>query len=71
MTKSERNNKLREIRTERKMTQKEMADFLGYSLEHYNKVENGTFDKVLPFSKAAKLAKEYDLTFNEIFLNNN
>jgi len=64
-------NNLKRIREERGLTQKEMADILGYSLHHYNKVENGTLKKKLPIWKAAKLAKELNITLDEIFLDNN
>ncbi|WP_447579931.1 helix-turn-helix transcriptional regulator [Acinetobacter baumannii] len=64
-------NNLKRIRIERGLTQKEMANLLGYSLHHYNKVENGTWDKKLPIWKAAKLAKELNISLDEIFLEEN
>jgi DNA-binding XRE family transcriptional regulator len=65
------NNNLKAIRNNRKMTQKEMADLLGYTVEHYNKVENGTLKKRLPIHKASLLAEKLGITLDEIFLKNN
>lgn len=65
------NNNLKDIRQQRKMTQKEMAELLGYSVEHYNKVENGTLEKKLPIHKAVLLADKLGVTLDEIFLKRN
>lgn len=65
------NNNLKAIRQQRNMTQKEMADLLGYTVVHYNKVENGTLAKKLPIHKAVLLADKLGLTLDEIFLKEN
>ena len=61
-------NNLKKIRIERNMTQKQMAELLGYTVMHYNKVENGTFGKNLPIYKAALLAEKLGISLDDIFL---
>jgi transcriptional regulator with XRE-family HTH domain len=59
---------LKKIRLAKKMTQREMADLLGYTVEHYNKVENGTCKKNFPLHRAAILVNKFNIALDDIFL---
>jgi putative transcriptional regulator len=58
---------LKRIREEKGLQQQEMAKLLGYTVQSYNKIENGK--KHLPIAKAIKAAEILGCSLDEIFFN--
>ncbi len=58
-------NKLKELRTERSLSQGELADQLGVSRQSVNAIETGRYDPSLPL--AFKIARLFDCTIEEMF----
>lgn len=61
-------NNLKVIRLKKGIQQQKMAEKLGLSLWHYNKIENG--GKGLTSEIAIKVSKELNVTLDEIFFGN-
>ena len=51
--------RLRDLKEDSDMTQKQVADIIGVSINHYGKYERGETD--IPFEKAVILAKYYNV----------
>jgi putative transcriptional regulator len=60
---------LKRIREEKGLQQQEMAKLLGYTVQSYNRVENGK--KSLPISKAIKAAEILNCSLDKIFFKQN
>lgn len=60
------NNRLKDLRTERNWTQADLAERVSVSRQTINAIEKGKFDPSLPL--AFRLAKLFNLTVEEIFL---
>lgn len=58
--------KLRKIRTDRSITQKEIADKIGCTFQYYSQVERGVNN--LSFEMAFKIANYFGMTPDELFL---
>jgi putative transcriptional regulator len=58
-------NRIRELRTERNLSQTGLADALGVSRQTVNAIENGRYDPSLPL--AFTIARVFDLAIEEIF----
>lgn len=58
---------LKQLREAKGLQQQEMAKLLGYTVQSYNKVENGK--KRLPIAKAMKASEILGCTLDEIFFN--
>ena len=54
--------KLRDLREDADMTQKQVADLIGMSVNHYGKYERGETD--IPLEKAIILAKHYHVSLD-------
>lgn len=54
--------RLRDLKEDADMTQKQVADLIGVSTNHYGKYERGETD--LPFEKAIILADYYDVSLD-------
>jgi putative transcriptional regulator len=61
-------NRLHELRQERRWTQEELAGRLGVSRQTVISIEKGKFDPSLPL--AFKIAAVFDLTIEDVFLGN-
>jgi putative transcriptional regulator len=61
-------NRLQELRQERRWTQEELAGRLGVSRQTVISIEKGKFDPSLPL--AFKIAAVFDLTIEDVFLAN-
>ena len=61
-------NRVKELRTLKKMTQEELADVIGVSRQTINAIEKEKFDPSLP--TAFKMAELFSLKIEEIFLFN-
>lgn len=59
-------NRIRELRAIRRISQAELADTLGVSRQTINALETGKYDPSLPL--AFKIAKLFGLKIEEIFL---
>ena len=59
-------NRIKDLRAERNWTQADLAQYLGVSRQTINAIEKGKFDPSLPL--AFRLAKLFNLTIEEIFL---
>ncbi len=59
-------NRIRELRAVRRISQAELADTLGVSRQTINALETGKYDPSLPL--AFKIAKLFSLKIEEIFL---
>jgi putative transcriptional regulator len=59
-------NRLKDLRAERNWTQADLAQMVSVSRQTINAIEKGKFDPSLP--TAFRLAKLFDLTIEEIFL---
>lgn len=59
------NNRLRELRAERRWSQAQLADRLGVSRQTVNAIETGRYDPSLPL--AFKLATVFNKTIESIF----
>jgi len=60
------NNKLRELRKHKNLTQEELAQLVGISRQAINAIEKGKFDPSLP--TAFKMAKLFALPIEELFI---
>lgn len=54
--------RLRDLREDADLTQKQVADLIGVSINHYGKYERGETD--IPLEKAIILAKYYDVSLD-------
>lgn len=61
-------NRLKELRTLKKMTQEELADVIGVSRQTINAIEKEKFDPSLP--TAFKMAELFNLKIEDIFILN-
>jgi putative transcriptional regulator len=59
-------NRVKQLRTERDWTQADLAAHAGVSRQTINAIETEKFDPSLPL--AFRLAKVFDLTIEEVFL---
>ncbi len=59
-------NRIRELRTEKNMTQEELAEIIGVSRQTINAIEKEKFDPSLP--TAFKMAQLFGLPIEKIFL---
>ena len=59
------NNRIKELRAERDLTQAQLADSLEVSRQTINAIEKGKFDPSLPL--AFKLADLFELPIEQIF----
>lgn len=57
-------NRIKDLREDFDKTQKELADFLGTSAQHYGKYELGYAE--IPFERAIMLAKYYNVSLDYI-----
>ncbi|PKQ45637.1 helix-turn-helix transcriptional regulator [Confluentibacter flavum] len=62
-------NKLRELRSLKKLTQEELADIIGVSRQTINAIEKEKFDPSLP--TAFKMAELFNLKIEDIFFYSN
>jgi len=53
-------NRLKPLRQAKKVTQKQMAELLGYTEQHYQKIEYGQVN--IPISTLIFLAEYFDVT---------
>ena len=60
------NNRIRELRAIKRLSQADLADELGVSRQTINALETGKYDPSLPL--AFKLAKLFNQRIEEIFL---
>jgi putative transcriptional regulator len=60
------NNRLRELRAERRWSQAELADRLDVSRQTVNAIETGRYDPSLPL--AFRIATVFDATIESLFL---
>jgi putative transcriptional regulator len=58
-------NRIRGLRTERGMTQEDLAEIIGVSRQTINAIEKEKFDPSLP--TAFRLARLFDLQIEELF----
>jgi putative transcriptional regulator len=58
-------NKLRDLRTEKGMTQEDLADIIGVSRQTINAIEKEKFDPSLP--TAFKMSRLFELPIEQIF----
>jgi len=56
--------RLKDLKDDASLTQREAADLIGVSMNHYGKYERGETD--IPFEKAIILADYYDVTLDYI-----
>ena len=59
-------NTIKSLRTERALSQQELADILEVSRQTINSLESGRYDPSLPL--AFKIARFFGLSIEEIFL---
>ena len=59
-------NKLKDLRTQRKVSQNALADALSVSRQTINSIENGKFDPSLTL--AMKLTRYFEVSLDEIFI---
>jgi len=59
------NNKLRELRKERKLSQADFGQLVGVSRQTINSIENGKYDPSLPL--AFKIVGVFDLSIENVF----
>lgn len=57
---------LKNVRTNKNLSQQEIATKLDISLSYYNQIENGERQKDLDLSMATKLAKIFDVSIDWI-----
>ena len=60
------NNRLRELRAARRMSQAELADALDVSRQTVGSIESGRYDPSLPL--AFRIAGVFDLRIEDVFL---
>jgi transcriptional regulator with XRE-family HTH domain len=58
------NDQIRAIRTEKKISQQEIADFLGISQGTYNRIENGSIE--LKISDLKKIAEKLEVHASQL-----
>ncbi|MGN1481891.1 helix-turn-helix domain-containing protein [Porcipelethomonas sp.] len=56
--------RLKDLKEDADLTQKDVADIIGVSINHYGKYERGETD--IPFEKALKLAEYYNVSLDYI-----
>lgn len=54
--------RLRDLKEDSDLTQKQVAEIIGVSVNHYGKYERGETD--IPFEKAVKLAEYYNVSLD-------
>ena len=59
-------NKLKDLRTQRKVSQNALAEALSVSRQTVNSIENGKFDPSLTL--AMKLTRYFEVSLDEIFV---
>ena len=59
-------NKLKDLRTQRKVSQNALAEALSVSRQTVNSIENGKFDPSLTL--AMKLTRYFEVSLDEIFI---
>ena len=59
------NNRVRELREARRLTQAALADLLGVSRQSVNAIETGKYDPSLPIAFA--LARVFDTRIEQLF----
>jgi len=59
------NNRVRELREARRLTQAALADLLGISRQSVNAIETGKYDPSLPIAFA--LARVFDTRIEQLF----
>jgi|TARA_B100001093_G_scaffold413992_1_gene403978 putative transcriptional regulator len=59
-------NKLKNLRTQRKVSQNALAEALSVSRQTINSIENGKFDPSLTL--AMKLTRYFEVSLDEIFI---
>jgi|TARA_B100001559_G_C15938812_1_gene366670 putative transcriptional regulator len=59
-------NKLKDLRTQRKVSQNALAEALSVSRQTINSIENGKFDPSLTL--AMKLTRYFEVSLDEIFI---
>ena len=60
------NNRLKDLRTQRKVSQNALAEALSVSRQTINSIENGKFDPSLTL--AMKLTRYFEVSLDEIFI---
>ena len=60
------NNRLKDLRTQRKVSQNALAEALLVSRQTINSIENGKFDPSLTL--AMKLTRYFEVSLDEIFI---
>ena len=60
------NNRLKDLRTQRKVSQYALAEALSVSRQTINSIENGKFDPSLTL--AMKLTRYFEVSLDEIFV---
>lgn len=60
------NNRIRELRESRKLSQEELARRLEVSRQTVNAIENDKYDPMLPL--AFRIAQEFGVTIEDVFL---
>lgn len=60
-------NNIKKIREQKGLSQKQLAELLGISVFHLNRIENGKYDCTIVL--AARIAKYLESSLDEIFLN--
>lgn len=61
-------NRIKQLREKRGLTQRELAEKIGVSEQHMNKMEN--HNKPVTMTNAALIANALGVTLNDIFLPN-
>lgn len=63
-----KNNKIKELRTEKGVTQIEISNFLGITNDYFSMIERG--ERSPGFKLSKKIADYFDATIDEIFFSN-
>jgi transcriptional regulator with XRE-family HTH domain len=61
-------NRIKEIRQNKGLTQKELAEKVGITSAHLNKLENHTHDKYLTTVMAIRIAAVLEVPWKDLFL---
>lgn len=61
-------NRIKEIRQQKGMAQKELAEKVGITVSHLNKLENHTHEKYLTTVMAVRIAAVLDVPWKDLFL---
>lgn len=59
-------NRIKELRTNKKLTQKELGDICGVSRQTINMIENNKYDPTLQL--AMKIARTLEISVEELFI---